>query len=95
MGTVSTPQTPRLGIQGLEQKMTTIITANAVKVANLAEVVRAGYLRGPKIIRRYESELVEDLAGYCIDAPDEIPAGGMVERSAGVWGVYPSETVAR
>ena len=69
------------------------ITAKEVRITAFVQSVRHDYLI--KRSFRRAGETVEDILDYCLDAPDEISAGGIVERSAGVWGVYPSETVPR
>lgn len=75
--------------------MTTTITAKSVRIAFFADNLRSDYRVKGNIFRRQEGETVEDIMAYCLDATDEIPAGGIVERSAGVWGDFPSETIPR
>lgn len=73
----------------------TTITAKNVRIANFSNTMRNDYRVKRNLFRRENGETVEDIMGYCLDATDEIPAGGIVERSAGAWGDYPSETVPR
>lgn len=75
--------------------MTTTITAKAVRIALFSDNLRHDYRIELNPFRRQKGETVEDILGYCLDAPEEIPAGGIVERSAGVWGDFHSETVPR
>lgn len=75
--------------------MTTSITAKSVRAAFFADNLRADYPIKASLLRRQPAETVEDIMGYCLDATDEIPAGGIVQVSAGPWGIFPSETVPR
>lgn len=75
--------------------MTTIITAKFMRIADFSGSLRDEYRIKKNPFRGQIGETVEDIMGYCLDAPDEIPAGGIVDRSAGVFGNYPFETVSR
>ncbi len=73
----------------------TTITAKSVRTAFFSDSMRADYLIKGSLLRRQPQESLDDIMGYCLDAPDEIPAGGIVRVSAGPWGIFPSETIPR